>query len=44
MFVFVFLCGCPMTEDEVEESQHWYGNAIGHGPEEESRSRKGKSE
>ena len=44
MFVFAFLCGCPMTEDEIEELQHWCGNATGHGPEEEIRLRKGKSE
>ena len=37
-------CGCLRTEEEVEELQHWCGNATGHGPEEESRPRKGKSD
>ena len=35
-------CGCPRTDDEVEGLQHWYRNAPGHGPEEESCARKGK--
>ena len=34
-------CGCPKTDDEVEGLQHWCKNAPGHGPKEESRSRKG---
>ena len=33
---------CPRTNDEVEGLQHWYRNAPGHGPEEESYVRKGK--
>ena len=37
-------CGCPRTEDEVEELQHWCGNAIGHGLEEEGHPRGGRDE
>ena len=37
-------CGCPRTEDEVEGLQNWCGNAMGHGPKEESRPRKGRNE
>ena len=37
-------CGCLRTEDEVEELQHWCGNAIGHRLEEEGHPRGGRDE
>ena len=37
-------CRCSRTEDEVEELQHWCGNATGHGLEEEGHPRRGRDE
>ena len=42
--VCVYIFGCSRTNDEVEELQHWCGNAMGHGPKEECRPRKGRNE
>ena len=44
IYIYIYIdnnCGCSRIDDEVEGLQHWCRNALGHGPKEESRLRKG---